>query len=51
MLNFILCYVDPGTTNFALQAIIAAIVGAGFYFKSIWWWIKSFFRGKAKDEE
>ena len=51
MLNFILCYVDPGTTGFVVQIIIAAIVGVGFFFKSIWWKIKSFFSGKTKDEE
>ena len=51
MLNFILCYVDPGTTGFAVQIIIAAIVGVAFFFKTIWWRIKSFFSKKTKEEK
>jgi len=51
MVNFILCYVDPGTTGFVVQIIIGAIVGIGFFFKSIWWRIKSLFSKKIKEKE
>jgi hypothetical protein len=36
-------YVDPGSGSYLVQMIIAAVLGALFYFKSIWWKIKSFF--------
>jgi hypothetical protein len=51
MLGFVLCYVDPGTTGFIVQIIIGAVVGVGFFFKSIWWRIKSLFSKKNKNEE
>jgi len=40
-------YIDPGSGSYLVQAIIAAILGALFYFKNLWFKIKSFFvRGK-----
>jgi len=44
-----LIYIDPGSGSYLIQAIIAAILGALFYFKTIWWKIKSFFK-KSKDK-
>ncbi len=47
-----LLYVDPGSGSYLVQMIIAAIVGALFYFKTIWWRIKSFFtRHKPEEQE
>lgn len=46
----ILLYVDPGSGSYLIQAIIAAILGALFYFKTIWWKIKSFFHRPKKDD-
>ena len=46
----ILLYVDPGSTSYLLQVIIAAVVGVAVYFKTIWWKIKSIFaKGDKKD--
>ena len=39
----ILLYVDPGSGSYLVQMIIAAVVGALFYFKNLWWKIKYFF--------
>jgi hypothetical protein len=46
----ILLYVDPGSTSYLLQVIIAAIVGVAVYFKTIWWRIKSIFTKGGKKE-
>lgn len=46
-----LLYIDPGSGSYLVQAIIAAILGVAFYFKTIWFRIKAFFGGtKAKKE-
>ena len=45
----ILMYVDPGSGSYLVQVIIAAILGALFYFKAAWWKVKSFFTRKKKD--
>jgi len=45
-----LLYVDPGSGSFLVQAIIAAVLGAAFYIKTIWWRIKSFFTGKPTEK-
>jgi hypothetical protein len=42
-------YVDPGSGSYLVQAIIAAILGALFYFKTVWWRIKAFFTRKRKN--
>ena len=45
----ILLYVDPGSGSYLVQVIIAAILGVIFYFRAVWWKIKSFFSRKRKD--
>jgi len=48
----ILLYVDPGSGSYLIQMIIAAILGALFYFKNLWWKIKAFFwKPKKEDTE
>jgi hypothetical protein len=47
----ILLYIDPGSGSYLVQVIIAAILGALFYFKSAWWKIRSFFTRKKKDAQ
>lgn len=48
-------YIDPGTGNAVLQAIIAALLGAGLALKLFWQRIRAFFaqlfskRSKADD--
>jgi len=49
IINSILLYVDPGSGSYLVQVIIAAVLGALFYFKAAWWKIKSFFTRKKKD--
>lgn len=49
-MNLILLYVDPGSTSYLLQVIIAAVVGVAVYFKTIWWKIKSIFSKGAKKD-
>jgi len=50
IINAILLYVDPGAGSYLVQVIIAAILGAVFYFKTIWWRIKGFFNRTKKDD-
>lgn len=52
----ILLYVDPGSGSYLIQMIIAAVLGGLFFFKNLWWRIKSFFSKRkpgnhADDEE
>jgi hypothetical protein len=42
MLNIFL-YLDPGSGSYLVQMIIAAVLAGLFFFKSLWWKIKSFF--------
>jgi hypothetical protein len=42
MMNYLL-YIDPGSGSLLIQAIIAAVVGALFYFKNAWFYVKNFF--------
>jgi hypothetical protein len=46
----IILYVDPGSGSYLVQAIIAAVVGALFYFKNIWWRVKAFFFKPKKED-
>jgi hypothetical protein len=39
----ILLYIDPGSGSYLIQAIIAAVLGIGFFFKNIVFAIKHFF--------
>lgn len=49
-LTTIFLYLDPGSGSYLVQAIIAAILGALFYFKNIWWRVKAFFFKPKKDD-
>jgi hypothetical protein len=44
-----LLYVDPGGGSYLVQILIAAILGAAFYFKAGWNYIKSIFKRKKDD--
>jgi hypothetical protein len=47
-----LLYIDPGSGSYLIQMIIAAVVGALFYFKNLWWKIKAiFWKPKKEDAE
>ncbi len=47
-----LLYIDPGSSSYFLQVIIAALLGAAFWIKMSWHRIKAFFSGtKMKQEE
>ena len=50
-MNHFFLYIDPGSSSYFVQAIIAAVVGGLFYFKQIWLKIKSFFGGKKEIQE
>jgi len=50
MQSHTLLYVDPGSGSYLIQMIIAAVLGGLFYFKNLWWKIKSFFSGKKKQD-
>jgi len=44
-------YIDPGSSSYFVQAVIAALVGGLFYFKQAWTKIKMFFGGKKAEPE
>ena len=44
-----LVYIDPGSGSYLLQALIASVLGALFYFRNIGRKIKSFFFKAKKD--
>jgi len=53
-----LLYIDPGSGSFLVQAIIAAVLGVGFFFKAIgrffvhlWWRIRTFFSRPQKEKK
>lgn len=46
----ILLYIDPGSGSYLVQVIIAAILGALFYFKNLWLRIKAFFWKPKKED-
>jgi hypothetical protein len=49
-MKLLLLYIDPGSGSYLVQMIIAGVLAALFYFKGLWWKIKSFFvRGKKDD--
>lgn len=37
-------YIDPGSGSYLIQVIIAGVLGFLFYFKNLWFRIKSFFK-------
>lgn len=43
-------YIDPGSGSYLVQAIIAGILGALFYFKNLWRGFVSFFSRNKKDK-
>jgi len=43
-------YVDPGSGSYLVQVIVAATLGAAFYFKVGVNWVKSFFQRKKKED-
>jgi len=44
-------YIDPGTGSFVIQGIIAAVVGAGVFFKLFWGRIKTAITGKSPEPD
>ncbi len=50
-MSFFLLYIDPGSGSYLVQAVIAAVLGIAFYFKTIWLRIKLFFAGKKKKQQ
>jgi len=50
-MKFFLLYIDPGSGSYLVQVIIAAVLGAAFYFKTIWLRIKMFFGGRKKEQQ
>ena len=47
-------YLDPGSGSYLVQVIIAAVLGAAFFFKNSWLKIKAFFsrpKAQPKDEK
>jgi hypothetical protein len=45
----LLLYIDPGNGSYLVQAIIAAVLGGLFYFKNLWFKIKTFFLKSKKE--
>ncbi len=43
MISRFLLYIDPGSGSYLVQVIIAALLGVAFYFKNLWWKLRSFF--------
>lgn len=46
-----LLYIDPGSGSYLVQAVIAGILGALFFFKNAWLQVKLFFTGKSRKKE
>jgi len=46
-----LAYLDPGSGSFLLQLLFGLLVGASFFFKSIWQRILNFFSPSRKNSE
>ena len=52
MIGKLLLYIDPGSGSYLIQVIIAAVLGAAFFFKNLWWKFRSFFiKPKKKPSE
>ena len=45
-MKMVFLYIDPGSGSYFIQVIIAAVLGALFYFKNLWWKFRSFFSRK-----
>ena len=46
-----LLYLDPGSTSYIVQAIVAGVLGGLFFIKNFWYQIKAFFTGKKKKDD
>ncbi|HVV04071.1 MAG TPA: hypothetical protein VHC96_07585 [Puia sp.] len=46
MIGKLLLYIDPGSGSYLIQVIIAAVLGAAFFFKNLWWKFRSLFTRK-----
>jgi len=44
-------YIDPGSGSYLVQVIIAAVLGFLFYFKNLWFRIRTFFNKKKLDSD
>jgi hypothetical protein len=49
-MKLFLLYIDPGSGSYLVQMIIAGVLAGLFYFKNLWFKVKSFFI-KAKRED
>jgi N-ATPase, AtpR subunit len=45
-----LLYIDPGSGSYLVQMIIAGVLAGLFYFKNLWWKVKSFFTKSKKED-
>ncbi|HTI09664.1 MAG TPA: hypothetical protein VL832_13940 [Puia sp.] len=48
-MKVVFLYIDPGSGSYLIQVIIAAVLGALFYFKNLWWKFRSFFSRKKQE--
>ncbi len=46
-----LAYIDPGSGSLILQIIIGGFIASLMFFKSIWYRIISFFKGKKNTDD
>ncbi len=44
-------YLDPGTGSLLIQLLVAALLGAGLFFRSQWGKIKKLFGSSAKEND
>ena len=51
IMQFFFLYLDPGSGSYLIQVIIAAVLGAGFFFRNSWTKIKSFFKKPEQKKE
>jgi hypothetical protein len=51
MIGKILLYIDPGSGSYLIQVIIAAVLGAAFFFKNLWWKFRSLFSKKKPSQK
>ncbi len=49
-MKLFLLYIDPGSGSYLVQMIIAGVLAGLFYFKNLWFKIKSFFSKPKKDD-
>jgi hypothetical protein len=50
-MHYFLLYIDPGSGSYLIQVIIAAILGAVFYFKNLWFKFRSLFSRNKKEDQ